>query len=437
MKKLLFSAILFYISLFSFAQSADEQIGDCLNSSDFFLLDEKYPKLKEEIQTPMLKVLSEAILNAVFNRQKEAVQSIDSLVSNYQEQIGFDNVKNMLGWQNNILFRMGEYCAAYDRSNGFLEQVAPHLDTTTVNQLRASNSYYKSMCGQQKSELIRPNKDCVIPIYIEPIEIKKFRKGYHLHVPVTVNGIEERFIFDTGCPGGVFLSEEYANKFAVRITMDSLVVSGVGGSGWGKMGILDSISLGNMILKNLSVTVVPLNPAVDSIFKINAVLGSDIMKHAGEVQIFPKEGKIIFPTNKTPLPATGRNMMISQGDGFFIKAFSGDEKLVMLFDTGDSSSGLYNKYYQSHKEMVERDGKKETSLAGGFGGVNTVEFYNLATLPLRIGDKNFEMKNINVGTDSAPGFIGTGNDDGALGMSFINSFDKVTISFENMFIKVE
>lgn len=434
MKKFLYLFLLWFISLASFAQSADEEIGKFINANDFFSLNEKYAEAKDEMQSSMLKSLTEAILNAVFNRPQQAVESIDLLVANYQDEIGFDNVKNMLQWQNNILFRMGEYCKASERANSFLEQVEPHLDASTISRIKETCKYYNSMCGQKKSELIRPDKDCVIPIFIEPFEKKSFEKGHTLYVPVTVNGTEEKFIFDTGCPGGAFLSEEYAKKLGVKITMDSLKVSGYGGTGWGKMGILNSLNIGNMIFKNLTVTIVPPNPAVDAVFKIDAVLGSDIMKLAGEVQILPKEKKMIFPVSKTPIPATGSNLLLDRDDLFSLKTYSNNERLIMLFDTGGSSSGLNYSYYQRHKDLMEKDSKKESSLSGGFGGIKTSYYYNLPAFPLNIGNKSIIMKNIRVSAEAIDILL---NREGALGMSFINLFDKVTINFDQMFVKVE
>lgn len=431
---LIISSLIYIGSIF--AQSADEQIGEAINASDLFLLQEKYDSLKGQVQTPMLHAFSEALLNTVFNYPEHAVKSIDGLVTHFQGEIGFDNVKNMLDWQNHILFRMGEYCDASNRAASFMEQVAPHMDTQTLEGMRNTARFYKSMCGEKKSELIRPAEDCVIPLYIEPLEIKGGRKGHMPYITAIVNGIEERFIFDTGCPGGLFLSEEYARKLGVRVTLDSLQVNGAGGSDWGKMGILDSIIVGNMTFKNLVVTIVPPNPAVDTIFKMDRIIGSDIMLHAGEVQIYPKEQKIVFPVRKTPMPATGRNILKMGNDLFLAKVYSGEERLIMFLDTGDSASGMSFNYYEKNKETIDRIGEKASVLTGGFGGVLKNEYYTIPSLPLRIGEKSFEMKDIGVGINPHQIFS-FGNNDGSLGMAFINLFDKVTINFNDMFIEVE
>lgn len=438
MKKILLLAYLFSIVLFSSAQSADERIGMLLNANDLFVLEEEYPKLSADMQVPMLKALAESVLNASFNRSAEAVNSIDKLINNYADDLGASNINNMRGWQHMILFRMGEYDNLAQRISEYVTDLKKQSNSANTNGLYFYEKFFSCMAGQDKSKLIRPDENCEIPIFIEKIKGENLREGHLLYVPVTVHGEEEKFIFDTGCPGGAFMSEEYARKFNVHITMDSLTVGGVGGTGWGKMGVLDSINIGNMVFKNLTVTVVPPNPVADSIVPINIdlVLGSDIMRHAGEVQILPKQNKMIFPSQKTLLPTTGRNMYINGGDHFFIKCYSGKERLIMHFDTGDSSAGLHANYYQRHKEEVERLGTKETSKAGGFGGLIDIEYYKLPKLPLRMGNVNFEMKDLTVHTDDKASVVQAG-EAGSLGMDFIRLFDKVTINFDDMFVEVE
>ena len=164
------------------------------------------------------------------------------------------------------------------------------------------------------------------------------------------------------------------------------------------------------------------------------MLGNDIMDYAGEVQIFPEDRKIVFPVNKTPLPATGRNMMrVLGGDAFFLKVYSGDNRLVMLFDTGDTYAHLNGHYLGSNKEFVMRNGTKSSRVSGGFGGAGLREYYNLPFFSIKIGNKQFKIENMTVESELP---IGTQFESGALGMAFINAFRKTTINFEQMFVEV-
>lgn len=424
---------LFNISLF--AQSADEQIGSYINTSDFFTLDEQYPLLKNDMQSPMLNVFSESLLNAVFNRPEEACKSIETLINDHQSEIGLGNIVAMFSWRNQIKKQQGKYAEAADDTDRFLKSVSSHLDSATLKAFTYASRYYNKLRNIGASQLIRPDQDCVIPIEIDTLKLQEGmkEKSSLMFVPVTINGQKERFIFDTGCPGRLFLSERFAQKHNVRTIVDSIWISGVS-TDVGSMGLLDSIRIGNMIYTNVTVTIMPANDAVDTVYQIDAVLGSGIMIAAGEVQIFPKEKKIIFPINKTPLPSTGRNMM-SLNEHFFLKTYSGNERLTMHFDIGNASSDLYHIYYNKHKSEVEKDGIKTERRSGGFGGIKSVEVYTLPSFSMRIGNKDFTLKNLDV--NPIPVLAKQGNEDGALGMSFISLFDKVTISFDNMFVEVE
>lgn len=441
MNKIALTFLVAFFSTFGFAQSPDEQIGNCLNTSDFFLLEEIYPTIKNDVQIPVLNTFAESLLYAAFNNPEQAVSAIDSLIAKYQGEIGLENVRNMLINQCWMLFRKGEYQDGYNRLKSFIEQLEPHMPVEFLAGSKANLRLYKAFLDESKPRLDRPNVDCVIPMEIDTIRIKgneddTLRYSTLMFVPVVVNGQQERFIFDTGCGGGIFLSQEYANRLGARIKMDSLSISGSGGHSSGQMAIIDSIQVGNMIFKNVTATIMMPNLQVDTLYKVDAVLGVDIMDYAGEVQIFPNEKKIVFPINKTSLPATGKNMMrMLGGDAFFLKAYSGDERLTMLFDTGDVYSHFNEKYYNVHKEYVNINGLKESKISGGFGGTKQTEFYSLPSFSLKIGNKQFEIKHMIVGsnleaTSQQFGF-------GALGMAFINAFDKVTISFDEMFVEVE
>lgn len=441
MRIIVLTSFLIFFRVFSFAQSADEQVANCLNTSDFFLLEEIYPKIKNDVETPMLNALTESVLYTAFGPSYQAITAIDSLLYKYHNEIGVGNVKNMLMCQCWLLLRMGEYKSGYDRLKNFIDQFDTHVEEEFLVDAKASLKLYEAFMDEAPPQLIRPNTDCVIPIEIDTLNIKgnendSLVHSTHIFVPVVIKGKQERFIFDTGCGGGIFLSKEYATRLGARVKMDSLAISGSGGMSYGQFAILDSIQVGNMTFKNVTATVIPPNPEVDSIYKVDAVLGSDIMLYAGEIQIFPHEKKIIFPVDKTPLPATGRNMMrMIGGDAFFLKTYSGDERLVMLFDTGDSYTHLNDKYYNMHKEFVDTNGIKSSKISGGIGGVERISYNRLPSFPFRIGDKHFEIKNISVGDNPKASSQQVG--EGALGMAFISTFNKVTISFDNMFVDME
>ena len=430
MKKLrLFGILIFSISFFSLqAQTPDEKIGSLVNNNDYFELDKQYRLLKDSIH-PMLKSFSEVMLNFAFNNPEKTCTYADSLVEKHQQEIGFGNVVSMIMIKSQSLAEMEEYGRAADHIKEFLHAASTHMDSTNIAMLNATYEYYNKLRAIPKSELIRPKTDSEIPIEIDTLKVG----GNMMYIPVTVNGQKERFILDTGCPTAAFFSERLAQKYNIKTIFDSLKVQGTG-TGYGRLGFLDSIQVGDMTLKNLLVTVVPSNPAVDSVFQVDAILGQTIMKAAKEMQIYPRQKKVVFPINQTLMPSTDRNMMMHASHPF-IKAFHNGERLIMHFDTGNASSNLHYKFYEKHKGEIEKNGTKYSRLGGGFGSVIMKELYSLPSFDLKVGNTDFTLKKLDVSIE--PVFVSQGSEEGSLGMSFIKLFDKVTINFDHMFVEVE
>lgn len=420
-------AILFSITSLR-AQSANEKIGGILNKSDFFELDEQYPLLKNDIE-PMLRFFSESLLAYSFNQPQKACVSVDSLLTNYQQEIGFDNVQSMFLLKAKSLAALDKYGQAADDLKGFMDAVSEHMDPIQLKTYQGQYEFYNKLRSIPKSELNRPAKDCVIPIEIDLIK----GKSKLLFVPVTINGKKERFIFDTGCPMGAFVSERFAQEHNVKTIVDSLEISGTG-TGYGRLGLIDSIEIGGMTYKNVKTIVAPSNQAVDTVYQVDAVLGLGLMMAAGELQIYPKENKIVFPFNETAIPATGRNMMFTS-DQPHLKTYSNGERLIMHFDTGNSTSNLHYIYYEKHKEEIEKTGEKKTRRGGGFGAVKMIDVYRLPVFPIEVGDHETEMQDMDVNIE--PFWAKQNTEDGALGMAFITLFDKVTINFNKMFVEVK
>ncbi len=408
------------------AQEADQKIGELLNSSDWFTLEEEYPKAKESIQTPLIKSLSEVMIGLYFNAPQKALEQIDTLLTNYRQELGFENICGMVAFKSQILAKQGRYGESVDNLNSFLDQIAAFVKKEDCQGLVDMASYYGKLRNQPGLEIVRPDKDVVIPMTIE-----KAGRGELMFVPVTIKGKEYKFIFDTGA-GTTFMSQEFADKVGVRTVVDSIKITGVK-TGYGRQGTIDSLCIGDIIFKHPVITVAPPNPEVDTVYKVDAVLGIDFIRMVGESQLFPQEGKICFPQNQTPLPATGRNLMLL--DQPYAKLYSNGERLIFHFDTGNVTSDLFTPYYLRHKEKIETEGVKDTISGGGYGGIRKMEGYRLSQVPFKVGSTDFELKNISAYTDVTTDV--ERQEDGSLGMSFIQLFQQVIINFDKMFLEVK
>jgi Predicted aspartyl protease len=408
-------------------ESADQRIIEHLNQNSWFALEEDYPKLKDQIQTPILKGLSEAMISLRFNQPDRALAGIDSLLMNCQNDLGFSNICSMIMFKSKVLGEQGYYAQSTDNLQRFLDQI----NTATKEKDFASHialaKYYNEVRNEPKPEITRPNANTEVSL-----SIKKVGRGVLMFVPVTVHGKTYPFIFDTGASSSV-VSERLAKEMGFRTVRDSMNIAGVG-NGTGKCGTVDSLMVGDITFRHPIFMIIPSNPDVDTVFRVDAVLGLDFIRMVGETQIYPHEGKIRFPARQTALPPTGRNLMLEDGQSY-LKAYSGDERLVFHFDTGNVKADLFTPYYLRHKEMIDRNGVKDSYRGGGFGGMQTVNVIRLAHVPLTVSGVNFDLENIPISTEAVTKV--QKKEEGSMGMEFINLFKKITINYDKMFLTVE
>lgn len=428
MKKILILFLL--MSVASQAQDADQRIGELINQGDWFRLEEEYPKVSDQIQSVAVKALSEVMIGTYFNKPEETISLIDSLLTYHQEELGFPNVSSLVAIRGKLQGEVGRYAESADKLYGFLNQIEAFAKREDFPSHQQLADYYNVLRNEAAPSIVRPDRDTEIPLSIE-----KAGRGVLMFVPVAIKGKTYQFIFDTGA-GSTFVSKRLADEIGIRIVRDSLHIAGAFATGTGKSGILDSMMVGDIVFKNAIITIADPNPAVDTVYQVDAVLGTDFMRLVGQVDIYPQEKKILFPVTRSCPPESSRNMWLYDG-ALRLKVFSGDERLRFVFDTGNVRADMFYPYYQRHKEWIEKEGVKECITGGGFGGVRTVEVFRVPSIPLRLGDTSFEMENIQV-EYKAPGPESfQGGEDGSLGMDFINLFRRITLNIDSMYLEVE
>lgn len=438
MKKVLL-LLSFLVSLPAFSQSADERIGTLINQTDWFGLEETYPVLKDSMQADFLKLMSEIMIDYYFNRPNEAIDGISKLLTNHQPEIGAANVFNMAVLACQIEGFIGNYSVAAQQTQSIINQIKNQGGSREMYEgLEELFGFYNSLSSIPAPSIIRPEGDVTVPIEIEKVKLPtsidpKGWRGTQILIPVTVHGNKYRFIFDTGA-GTSFMSERFAHELGVQILNDSLMINkSIEGAKSGKMGTLDSLQIGNMTFYHPLITIAPPN-ALDSVMKVDALLGMDFIGLFDELRIYPKEGKIVFPASLTPLPTSGRNMILVDR-ALKLKALVDGEILKMHFDTGCTTAGLFYQYYEKHKNELDAIGKREKNASGGFNVVATKEILRLPFFDLKVGESSIKLQNPPV--DVTKDGIQTIGDDGILGMDMVNQFNCVTVNLKDMFLKLE
>ena len=380
-----------------YAQSADQRIADLVNSGDWFALDSEYSQLMDSMHVDFLKLMAEAMIDWKFNQKEKAISNLDELLSKHRQEIG------------------AQASASFEK---LLQILKRDLSSPQIS---------------------RPNRDVAIPFALKVPKAKKLEawmkpgkrkfKGYVMTVPVTLHGKQHQFIFDTGA-SRTFIMEQKAKEMGLKILPDTIALND---KQKGLQAFIDSLQVGDITVRNMTVYV-GLPNAMDSFVSgIDAVLGMDFINAVGETQILFNEGKFVFPYEFTPMPETGRNLLIDNTPQ--MKATKDGQTLVFVLDTSNTMAELYAPYRKKFQTEVDSVAEPDTVTTGSYGHVSTVE-----TLFLPNGI-SFEVGNTPVTIDEISIFPDTGDalqqNDGRMGMDLIHRFRKTTINLKDMFVKFE
>lgn len=444
MKKLITTLIvLILLTNTAVAQNAVERTAGFINNNDFYALERLAPEVRDSLP-PLFNHLIDATVGSRFNELPRSCKAIETLLNEYSTELDGPTQSWLFGMLLGNLRLMNEY----EQAAGIvavLKGASAEGDTESQATLDGMARWFGTMATYPKTSITRPAAEITLPLYVttehtrnalgEPTDIRV------LYTDVEIGDTTERMIFDTGCSHATFISQEFADRHGIRIICDSIIVSGAATNSYARVGVLDSMRVGPVTLHNPMFIIAPAVEAVDTLHKVRAVLGTDFMVLAGELQLFPAEGKIVLPAAQTPTPASGRNLSLDTSSGqYSLRASCDGEPVTMIFDTGCVFSAMTSTWFEKHKKRVEIEGIRKEMGIGGFGGVTRGWGYELPIIRFGIGGTEdtetvCTLHNVKVQSNI---YSPLDNDsDGWLGTDFMLELKKMTINFDRMFVTAE
>lgn len=403
-----------------------DEILKYISNNDVFTLIDIYPSIKDSLNVAF-QSFTEAFIYKCIGNSQASMHYIDETLKE-QDKIDDDIKINTLSMLVDNLMQIQEYNEAANVMKYILEITAPFIDETSLKEFE---TWYNEILKYQnlpKRRFIRSEESSQVDF-----KLKEVGRGELMFIPCEINGKESEAIFDTGCSmSNVSLSFALENN--IYMTDNTVPLHGIGGSSEGCIGIIDSIQVGNMIYRDV-VCAIRISPGpIDNVADIS--LGVDLMKDAGEFHILPKEEKLFFPVHDTPFPDTGINMAIINNVPC-VKAYTENERAILLFDSGNVGMDMYEPYYRKHMKKIQGNGLKEEIPVSGIGGLSKQEVYILSKLPLQIGETIIDVNNVCVFTDNIIHEMNDIDAEGNLGIKFIKACNKITINFRRSFVKAE
>lgn len=406
-----------------FAQEADKKVGELLNTSNWFELERVYPAVAADVQTPMLKQMSEVMLASNFNRPAELREKLQRLIAEHQTELGFGNVCNMTVMGAMVEGYEGNYGVAVDMVKAIADAVKSangSLEGTGIEELLA---YYEDVRELPAPVLEKPDADVKIPLT---------EKSGLLWIPVKINNKTYDFILDTGA-SFTMISQDLAKDMGAKIIGDSVFVGGgESRGGYGQRAFIENMTIGTVSLKNI-IAFVSENPSDDDPLKVDAVLGMDFIKRAREIQIDLSTMTLTIPAQRT-LPTHGRNIILEVNIPVVEAADANGERYTFILDTGASGDNLSDLWFSKNVEMTAAL-PVETQNVWGHGGTVQNQTVKVPEYKLTIGNASADFKEMPA-TVPANGTVSSTRD-GRLGMGLLKQFKKVIFNFEDMFVAFE
>ncbi|MFI5202882.1 MAG: retropepsin-like aspartic protease [Flavobacteriales bacterium] len=365
------------------------------------------------------KLLLGASLDNVFNKIEQSNQKINTLFSNYEQQLTDSSRYSLLYIQQTNYSKLYEYKKAYESVNIILDKYSRLLGDDEIEDLKNTNLIWKALAGQPKQTIV-VKEHTVLKVKLDKANLS--------NLEITQGKKKIDFIFDTGANIST-VTQSTAKKLKMKMMQGEIDVTSITGikikSG---IAVCPEIKLGGIIIKNAVFLVFPDEAlAVPQIkFQINGIIGFPIIEALNEVQI-TQSGEFIVP--KTQTVYENLNMALD-----FLTPVIELNGESYSFDSGADETMLYNTYYNKHKNSI--DGKYEETdyRFGGAGGSITKKGYYIPFNTI-IDGKDVILEKVIVFKDK----IKDEESDlyGNIGQDLIKKFQKLTLNFELMFIKFD
>lgn len=248
---------------------------------------------------------------------------------------------------------------------------------------------------------------------------------------LTVNGVRERWLLDTGANLSVV-----SRSFAKRLGLQPLPGFGETMSGLTgiesplQVAIVPLLKMGGATLHNIVVLILDdgsLNIKIaKKSYQINGIIGYPVFQAMGAITFFHNG---FFEAGSLAKHSAAKTRMYMKLLMPVIECETGGMDLPFTFDTGANGTFLSIRYYDQFRS---ESGKWKTgeNLTGGGGGAVRRKVYLLPELDLKVGTQIVTIRNVPV----FPTKVGSTEDElyGNLGQDMVAGFESFTLDFSRM-----
>ena len=423
------------------AQNPDQRINELLGSGDWFALNREYSEVKDSVQSDVLKSMTETMLAAYFNRPEELGSSLKTLIDNHSEEIGLQNVCDMLMLGAIAEGSNGRYALAADMIKSVIDRIIAAGGSIEGTGLDGTYEYFNAVRDLPAPSISMQRKSVKVPFSIKDIPAsgsasaemrqKMAGKSNVMWLTVTINGKEYEFILDTGASYSA-LSKLFAEEIGAEYVRDTIDLHGANHSGGTRTqrALIKNMTIGGMEVNNVLAYVLNDNQ-LDALVRTDAILGMDFLKLAGNINIDFKRNTVTFGRNDRNFNGCIPNLFIEPNNTLCLSTLVDNELQVLKFDTGSTVTGLSYIWYSVHKDSTSNL-EESNVLLGTYGSTEKKGLLSMPEVSFEVDGKEAIVHNVLIHT--AP----DGNQQsGTVGLELLRKFHKVNINLRDMALTIE
>ncbi|HAW49554.1 TPA: hypothetical protein DCX16_01185 [bacterium] len=284
-----------------------------------------------------------------------------------------------------------------------------------LNDYKKAGSYlrkYKELGGEiEEADIEFLERFPGIPYQIETQNQTTNLKMDYKAIPMvkaSVNGSRELdFILDTGAQMTV-LSSEMAKKLSVKPLVSGSKGVGAGGEFSVDLGVIDSLRLGDIVIRNVPVTIIDSKKLTFklfgflTIFKIDGVIGLPLLKQFDVTFDYKGKRLILDLPQKTKEPSSFEGNLYLVRDKIMLSVSINDiEGFTFQLDTG-GGGGYASITPEGIEELKDQQLKISEKLGGswGAGGGGVKKIKDVKDVSLRMC--GFDIRNVDLRMDKDP-----------------------------------
>jgi predicted aspartyl protease len=395
-----------------------DRLYELIEQKNFFAASEIYPEGKTKLSITQ-QLFLEAFLNNAFNRLEASNKNIQQLLLATDVP---DSLRARL-WEikadNHI--KLYEYKEAKEALHTMLLSYKKYLTAKELEDTENSLVIWTALANEPKQE-IDINERIQLKLIKDKVGLKNLK--------VAGGGDSIDFIFDTGANLST-VTRSSAQQLNMRIIPADIKVGTITGVQVNaQLAICPVLHIGTIEVRNAVFLVMADEglsyPQID--YQIHGIIGYPIIEAMKEIQISQND-YFVVNNNPTSIDAPSNMAMSALTPLIYIN------KRHFTFDTGADQTMLYSNYYKEFQKEIEDNYKVETVSFAGAGGRKEFDGFKI-NLDLQVFDKHITLTDITVVKDK----IKDREKEtvyGNIGQDLIKKFDRMTINFEQMFIKVD